>query len=195
MVLIVQPLSCIQLFVVLLTAASQAFLSFTISQSLLKFMSIESVMPSSHLVLCHPLLLLPSIFPSIWVFPSESALHLTLLKTEIKQIFMTCCQNYALLCNIPVEQIKKTSIYFITHMDCLFYFKGISSHVKLRHIRFSTSSYYRTPLENLEFIKDVYTVILPKIICKILLCCPLHFDVLSCALSHITIMCVTEKNA
>ena len=52
----------------------QSSLSFTISQSLLKLMSIESVMPSNHLVLCHSLLLLPSIFPSIRVFSSESAL-------------------------------------------------------------------------------------------------------------------------
>ena len=49
-------------------------MSFTISQSLLKFMSIEAVMPSNHLILCHPLLLLPSIFPSIRVFPNVSAL-------------------------------------------------------------------------------------------------------------------------
>ena len=70
---VVQSLSCAQLFVIPLTAARQASLSFTNSQSLLKLMSIESVMPSNHLVLCHPLLLLPSIFPSIRVFPNESA--------------------------------------------------------------------------------------------------------------------------
>ena len=58
------------------TAAHQASLSFTISQSLLKFMSIESVMPSNHLILCHPLLLLPSISPSIRVFSNESVLHI-----------------------------------------------------------------------------------------------------------------------
>ena len=57
-----------------LTAACQASLSFTISRSLLKLMSIESVMPSNHLVLCHPLLLLPSIFPSIRVFSNELTL-------------------------------------------------------------------------------------------------------------------------
>ena len=56
------------------TAACQASLSFTISQSLLKLMSIESVMPSNHLILCRPLLLLPSIFPSITVFSRQSAL-------------------------------------------------------------------------------------------------------------------------
>ena len=58
------------------TAAHQASLSFTISWSLLKLMSIELVMPSSHLILCHPLLFLPSIFPSIRVFSSESALQI-----------------------------------------------------------------------------------------------------------------------
>jgi len=57
-------------------AAQHASLSFTVSQSVLKLMSIESVMPSNHLILCHPLLLLPSIFPSIKVFSNESTLHI-----------------------------------------------------------------------------------------------------------------------
>ena len=57
-------------------ATYQASLSFTISQSLLKLISIESVMPSNHLILCHPLLLLPSIFHSIRVFSNESAFHI-----------------------------------------------------------------------------------------------------------------------
>ena len=69
-----------QLFMTLWTAACQASLSFTISWSLLKLMSIESVMPSNHLVLCHPLLLLPSIFPRIRVFSNESALCIRLPK-------------------------------------------------------------------------------------------------------------------
>ena len=58
------------------TAARQASLSITNSRDLLKLMSIESVMPSNHLILCHPLLLLPSIFPSIRVFSNESALRI-----------------------------------------------------------------------------------------------------------------------
>ena len=69
----VQSLSCIRVFVTPWTAARQASLSITDSWSLIKFMSIESVMPSNHLILCHPLLLLPSIFPSIRVFSNESA--------------------------------------------------------------------------------------------------------------------------
>ena len=64
----VQSLSYVRLFVIPRTAACQASLSITNSWSLLKLMSIESVMPSDHLVLCHPLLFLPSIFPSIRVF-------------------------------------------------------------------------------------------------------------------------------
>ena len=72
-IVVVESLSHIQLFVAAWTAACQAFLSFTISQSLLKFMSIELVMLSNHLILCHLLLLLPSIFPSIRVFSNESA--------------------------------------------------------------------------------------------------------------------------
>ena len=70
----VQSLSRVQLFVTPWTAARQASLSITNSRSLLKLMSIESVMPSSHLILCHPLLLPPSIFPSIRVFSTESVL-------------------------------------------------------------------------------------------------------------------------
>ena len=73
---VVQSLICVQLFVTPRTVARQASLSFTISQSLLKLKSFESVMTSNHLTLCHPLLLLPSIFPSIRVFSNESALHM-----------------------------------------------------------------------------------------------------------------------
>ena len=68
----VQLLSCVRLFATPWIAAGQVSLSFTISCSLLKLMSIESVMPSNHLILCPPLLLLPSVFPSIRVFSNES---------------------------------------------------------------------------------------------------------------------------
>ena len=72
----VQLLSHVRLCVTPWTAAYQASLSITNSQSLLKHMSIELVMPSNHLILCHPLLFPPSIFPSIRVFSDESALHI-----------------------------------------------------------------------------------------------------------------------
>ena len=71
-----QLLNRVWLFATPSSTAHQASLSFTIPQSLLKLMPIESVMPSNHLILCHPLFLLPSIFPSIRVFSNELALHI-----------------------------------------------------------------------------------------------------------------------
>ena len=71
---VVQSLSHVRLFATSWTAGCQASLSFTISLSLLKLMSIESMMPSNHLILCRPLLILPSIFPSIRMFSSDSVL-------------------------------------------------------------------------------------------------------------------------
>ena len=73
--IIVQPLSWVWLFEIPWAEAHQASLSFIISQSLLKLMSIESVMPSNHLILCRPLLL-SSIYPSIRVFSNETAFHI-----------------------------------------------------------------------------------------------------------------------
>ena len=75
LILVVQSLSCVQLLTTPWTAGHQASLSFTISQSLLKLMSTESVISSNHLILCHPLLLLPSIFSQIGVFSNESVLR------------------------------------------------------------------------------------------------------------------------
>ena len=80
LVILLLLFSRVQLFATPWTAAHQASLSFTISWSLLKLMSIESVMPFNHLSLCHPLLLSPSIFPSIRVFSNESVLRIRWLK-------------------------------------------------------------------------------------------------------------------
>ena len=79
-VVVVQWLSHVQLFVTPWTAAHQASLSFTLSRSTFKLMTFESMMPSKHLILCCPLLLLPSVFPSIMVFSNESALHIKWLE-------------------------------------------------------------------------------------------------------------------
>ena len=73
---LIQSLSCVRLLATPWTAAHQASLSITHCQSLLKIMAIESVMPSNHLIVCCPLLLLPSTFPSIRVFSDESVLHI-----------------------------------------------------------------------------------------------------------------------
>ena len=78
----VQSLSGVRLFATPWTTAHQASLSSTNSWSLLKLMSIESVMPSNHLILCHPLLLPPSILPSIRVFSNESVLHIKWAKYQ-----------------------------------------------------------------------------------------------------------------
>ena len=73
---VVQSLSCVRLFATPWTAANQASLSFSMSQSLFRLMSVESLMPSNHLILCRLLLLLPSVFSSIRVFSNELALHI-----------------------------------------------------------------------------------------------------------------------
>ena len=73
---VVQSLSHVQLFVIPWTATCQASLSFIISQSLLKLMSIELVMPPNYLILCLPLLLMPSVFPNIRIYFNESVLHI-----------------------------------------------------------------------------------------------------------------------
>ena len=87
-VAVVQSLSCVQLFAQPWSATCQASLFFTISWSLLKLMSIESVMPSTHLILCHPLLFLPSIFPSISLFQSASSSHQVakVLELQLQQL-------------------------------------------------------------------------------------------------------------
>ena len=74
LIVVIQSLSHVQLFATSWTVALQASLSFTISHSLLKLMSTELTRPSNHLILCYPLLLLPSVFPSMRVFSDESAL-------------------------------------------------------------------------------------------------------------------------
>ena len=78
--IVAQSVSRVRLLLTPWTAVLQASLSFTISQSLPKLMSIESSMPSNHLILCRPLLLLPSVFPSIRVFSNDLALHIRWLK-------------------------------------------------------------------------------------------------------------------
>ena len=93
-VVVVQSLSRVRLFVTLWTAAHQAFLSFTISWSLLKLMSIELVMLSNHLILCHPLFL-PSVFPSIRVFSSKSVLSIRWPKEWSLGISMGLSSEYS----------------------------------------------------------------------------------------------------
>ena len=98
----VQSLSCIQVFVTLWTAVCQASLFFTILQSLLKLMSIQSVMPSNHLTLCHPLLL-PSMFLSIWVFCNESFLCISWPKYWSFSFSMNPSNEYSGLISFRID--------------------------------------------------------------------------------------------
>ena len=91
----VQSLTRVRLFVITWTAARQASLSITRTQSLLKLMSIKLVMPSKYLILCHPLLLLPSIFPSIRDFSSESVLHIRWPKYWSFSSSISPCNEYS----------------------------------------------------------------------------------------------------
>ena len=100
---VVQSLSRVPLFATPRTAACQASLSFTISQSLLRLMSIEQVMPSNHLILVHPLLLLPSILTSIRVFSSESTLRIRQLKYWSFSFSINPCNEYSGLISLRTD--------------------------------------------------------------------------------------------
>ena len=97
----VQSFSHVQLFATPWTTAHQSSLSTTDSQSPPKSMSIESVMPSNHLTLCRPLLLLPSIFPSIRVFLKESALRIRWPNIGFRQWFLLLCSWIVRVCDFP----------------------------------------------------------------------------------------------
>ena len=99
-------------------AAHQVSLSFTISQSLLKLMSIESVMPSNHLILCRPLLLLPSIFPSIRVYSNESVLCIRWPKYWSF--------------NIHYDVFNKENVFHIEHLLCTGSLKLMNMNIKNR---------------------------------------------------------------
>ena len=103
-VAVVQSLHHIQLFVTPWTAAHQASLSFTISQSLLKLMFIQQVMPSNHLILCHPFLLLPSIFPSIRVFSNELTFHIRQPKYWSFSFSISPSNEYSLLIEYSLRE-------------------------------------------------------------------------------------------
>ena len=106
----VQSLSHVRLFVTPWTAAHQAFLSITNSRGLLKLMSVESVMPSNHLILCRPLLFLPSIFPSIWVFSNESTLHIRWPKYQSFTFSISPSNEYSGLISFRMDWLDLLSV-------------------------------------------------------------------------------------
>ena len=99
-------LDWVQLFVISWTSACQASLSFTISQSLLKLISIESMMPSKHLILCYCLLLLPSIFPNIKVFYNELAVHIRLPKDWSFSFSISHSNEYSGLTSFRIDWLN-----------------------------------------------------------------------------------------
>ena len=106
--IVVQSLSCVQYFVTPWTVAHQASLSFTISQSLLKLMTIELMMPSNDLILRHPLLLLPSIFPSIRVFSNESTLCIRWPKYWSFSFSISPSNEYSGLISFRADPVRET---------------------------------------------------------------------------------------
>ena len=100
---LVQLLSCVLLFATSWTAARQASLSITKSRSLRKLRSIELVMPSNHLILCHPLLLLPSFFSSIRVSSNESVLHISLPKYWSFSFSLSPSNEYSELISFRID--------------------------------------------------------------------------------------------
>ena len=106
----VQSLRCVQLFATPWTAAHQASLSITNSKNLLKLMSIESVMPSNHLILCHSLLLLPSIFPSIRGFSHESVLHMRWPKYWSFSFCISPCNEYSGLISFTMDWLDLLAV-------------------------------------------------------------------------------------
>ena len=106
----VQSLSRVQLFATPWTAARQASLYITNSCSLLKLMSIESVMPSSYLILCCPLLLLPSMFPSIRVFSNESVLHIRWPKNWNFSFSISYSNAYSGLISFRIDQLDLLAV-------------------------------------------------------------------------------------
>ena len=106
----VQLVSHVQLFATPWTAARQASLSITSSQSLLKLMSSELVMPSNHLILCHPLLLLPSILPSIRVFSNESVLHIRWSKYQSFSFIISPFNEYSGLISFRMDWLDLLAV-------------------------------------------------------------------------------------
>ena len=106
----VQSLSCVRLFATPWTTARQASLSTTNSRSLLKLISIESVMPSNHLILCCPLLFQFSIFPSIRVFPNKSVLHIRWPKYQSFSFSINLSNEYSELISFRMDWLDLLAV-------------------------------------------------------------------------------------
>ena len=117
----VQSLSHIRLFVTPWTSARQASLFITNFRSLLKLMSIESVMPSNHLILCHPLLLLLSIFPRIRVFSNESVLHIRCPKYWSFSFSLSPSSEYSGPISFRIDWLDLLAVHGTLYIQGTFY--------------------------------------------------------------------------
>ena len=115
------------------TAAHQASLSFTNSRSLLKLMSIASVMPSNHRILCHPLLLLPSVFPSIRVFSNESVLHIRWPKYWSFSFSISPSNEYSGLISLKIDWLDLLAVQGT--FKSLFQYRSVKASI-LQHSAF-----------------------------------------------------------
>ena len=131
---VVQSLSRVQLFATPRTATHQASLSSTISQSLIKFMSIESVMPTNHLAVCHPLLLLPSIFPNIRILSRVSSSH------QVAKVLELRLQHQW----VPIAQQRAWHIMCWCSLSCVWLFvtPWTVAHRTPQSMRFSRQEYW-----------------------------------------------------
>ena len=125
----VQSLSHVRLSVIPWTVTCQASLSITNSQSLLKLMSIKSVMPSSYLILCRPLFLLPSLFPSIRVFSIESVLRIRWLKYGSFSFSMSPSKEYSELISFRIDLFDLLAVQGTLKSSPASQFKSINSSV------------------------------------------------------------------
>ena len=133
-VVVIQLLNFVLFFAIPWTAAHQAPLSFTVSQSLLKLMFIELMMPSNHLILCLPSLLLHSIFPSIRVFSNESALYITWPKQGNFSFNMSLSDKYSELISFRTDQFDLLAIQGIL--------KSLLQHHSLKALTFWHSAFF-----------------------------------------------------
>ena len=179
--------SCVQLFAALVvaqshshiwlfanpwTVAHQASLSFAISRSLLKLMSIESMMPSNHLVLCCPLLLLPSIPPSIRVFSSESALHIRWPKYWSFNFSISPSSEYSGLISLRIDwfdllAVQETFKSLLQHHSSKASIVRPSDFfiVQLSHPYMTTGKAYMTTLTLQTFVGKIMSLIFNMLIC------------------------------
>ena len=138
----VQLLSHVQLFVTPWTAACQASLSIANSWSLLKLVSIESVMPSNHLILCHPLLLLPSIFPSIRVFSNQSVLRIRWPKYWSFSFSISPSNEYSGLISFRMDWLDLLAVQGTL--------KSLLRHHSSKHQFFGTQLFYSLTLTSIH---------------------------------------------